>query len=97
MVDIELPGGGISTLFGEDSLLERTLVIHAGKDDLGQGGNDDSLATGNAGARLACGIIEAQESPNQSDLGKIIIIVLVIIIVLLILLIAALLVYCCKK
>ena len=35
----------------------RGLVLHALADDLGQGGNDGSRANGNAGARIACGII----------------------------------------
>lgn len=45
------------TLFGKDSVIGRTMVLHAGKDDLGQGGDAESLKTGNAGGRVACGVI----------------------------------------
>ena len=31
--------------------------LHKLKDDLGRGGNIGSLTTGNAGARIACGVI----------------------------------------
>lgn len=36
---------------------KRSFVIHAKPDDLGRGGDDESLRTGNAGGRLSCGIV----------------------------------------
>jgi len=44
-------------LIGPQSVIGRTVVIHAGTDDLGKGGTDESKKTGNAGGRPACGII----------------------------------------
>jgi len=45
------------SLTGENSILGRTMVIHADQDDLGKGGHELSKSTGNAGARSACGVI----------------------------------------
>ncbi|XP_037719880.1 superoxide dismutase [Cu-Zn] isoform X1 [Drosophila subpulchrella] len=45
------------TLFGADSIIGRTVVVHADADDLGQGGHELSKSTGNAGARIGCGVI----------------------------------------
>lgn len=38
-------------------LYGRSFVIHEGPDDMGLGGNEESLKTGNAGKRIAYGII----------------------------------------
>lgn len=44
-------------LTGQHSVIGRTVVVHADIDDLGVGGHDLSKTTGNAGGRLACGVI----------------------------------------
>eukprot|EP00698_Gefionella_okellyi_P005835 TRINITY_DN15276_c0_g1_i1.p1 TRINITY_DN15276_c0_g1~~TRINITY_DN15276_c0_g1_i1.p1 ORF type:complete len:202 (+),score=23.92 TRINITY_DN15276_c0_g1_i1:28-633(+) len=45
------------SLRGERSIIGRTVVIHSGTDDLGRGNDAMSLTTGNAGQRVACGVI----------------------------------------
>jgi Cu-Zn family superoxide dismutase len=40
-----------------NDILGRSVVIHKGIDDLGRGKNKESLISGNAGERIACGII----------------------------------------
>merc|ERR1712227_1193450 len=44
-------------LSGDTSVIGRAFVVHEGTDDLGLGGDDDSLTTGHAGARAGCCII----------------------------------------
>lgn len=43
-------------------MLQRTIVVHGGTDDLGKGGNEESLKTGNAGPRPACGMFNLVRS-----------------------------------
>nr|CAJ2313430.1 Superoxide dismutase [Cu-Zn] [Metisa plana] len=54
---------GLIALRGRNSILGRSLVLHEREDDLGLTSHEDSLTTGNAGARVACGVIGIL-SPN---------------------------------
>ncbi|CAK9279104.1 unnamed protein product [Sphagnum jensenii] len=47
-------------LIGANSIIGRAVVVHADPDDLGKGGHELSKSTGNAGGRLACGVIGFQ-------------------------------------
>ncbi|CAL8131430.1 unnamed protein product [Orchesella dallaii] len=47
----------LMSLSGVNSIVGRSVVIHAGEDDLGLGMHQDSKTTGNAGGRLGCGVI----------------------------------------
>uniref|UniRef100_A0A0C9RQF3 Superoxide dismutase [Cu-Zn] n=1 Tax=Wollemia nobilis TaxID=56998 RepID=A0A0C9RQF3_9CONI len=51
IVDYQIP------LIGPNSVIGRALVVHELEDDLGKGGHELSLSTGNAGGRLACGVV----------------------------------------
>ena len=54
MVDIS---DKLVKLLGPHSVIGRSIVIYAGADDSGRGGQENSLTTGNAGPRIACGVI----------------------------------------
>ncbi|CAM8888437.1 unnamed protein product [Rhodiola kirilowii] len=54
IVDNQIP------LTGPHSIIGRAVVVHADPDDLGKGGHELSKTTGNAGGRIACGIIGLQ-------------------------------------
>ncbi|KAK0174431.1 hypothetical protein PV327_010200 [Microctonus hyperodae] len=45
------------TLTGVNGAIGRTIVIHEKPDDFGRSGTEDSMKTGSAGLRIACGIV----------------------------------------
>jgi Cu-Zn family superoxide dismutase len=52
-------------------LLGRTLIVHADRDDLGLGGEDDSLTTGHSGKRIACSLIGRAKDCDAKKTRKI--------------------------
>lgn len=47
----------LAKLIGPHSIIGRSLIITASDDDLGRGGHELSLSTGNSGAKVAGGIV----------------------------------------
>ncbi|XP_046679942.1 superoxide dismutase [Cu-Zn]-like [Homalodisca vitripennis] len=60
VVQIQLSDHAFS-LTGPTSVVGRSVVVHEKEDDLGRGGDQESLKSGNSGKRLACGIIGLAE------------------------------------
>uniref|UniRef100_A0A6C0BHW9 Superoxide dismutase copper/zinc binding domain-containing protein n=1 Tax=viral metagenome TaxID=1070528 RepID=A0A6C0BHW9_9ZZZZ len=48
-------------------LLGRTLIVHADPDDLGKGGEADSLTTGHSGKRISCALIGRAKDCESAD------------------------------
>ncbi|XP_017493300.1 PREDICTED: superoxide dismutase [Cu-Zn]-like [Rhagoletis zephyria] len=64
--NVEANASGVATvnitdklisLEGANTIVGRSLMVHADPDDLGRGGVELSKTTGNAGGRVACGVI----------------------------------------
>lgn len=64
--NIEADASGVATvnisdpnisLQGPTNIVGRSVVVHADPDDMGKGGHELSKTTGNAGGRLACGVV----------------------------------------
>jgi len=47
----------VISLYGEYSIVGRSVVVHANEDDEGKTNHPESSKTGNSGPRVACGVI----------------------------------------
>lgn len=56
----------VATLHGERSIIGRAIVVHELVDDLGKTDHPDSKKTGNAGGRIACGVIGILSPSNTN-------------------------------
>ncbi|AKC91661.1 sod [Lambdina fiscellaria nucleopolyhedrovirus] len=60
----------VMTLYGDNSVLGRSLVVHAERDDLGLGDSVLSQTTGNSGGRLGCGVIGVKKVDVKQHNGN---------------------------
>ncbi|UJR22137.1 hypothetical protein I4U23_025201 [Adineta vaga] len=58
-VTTDMEDGIIQLYNATQSIMNRTVVVHRMRDDAGQSGASDSTTTGNAGARVLCGLIKS--------------------------------------
>ncbi|XLS44589.1 hypothetical protein HN51_001454 [Arachis hypogaea] len=65
IVDNQIP------LIGPNLVVGRALVVHELEDDLGKGGKELSLSTGNAGGRLACGVVGLTPEKEAASLPRV--------------------------
>jgi hypothetical protein len=92
VIDIILDKSPRPTLYeGDNSILGRTLVIHGGEDDLSSTGDK----VGNAGKRIACGVISEKVDEGMALL--ILIIILAVVIFFVIAILICLICYCKSK
>lgn len=61
-VNMKLYDNQISLRNFQRNIIGRSVVIHSGEDDLGKGGDEESLKTGNAGSRIGCAVIGYAEA-----------------------------------
>ena len=97
-IDIKIMPGtpsSVTTLFGENKITGRSLVIHQLKDDLGLNGTLESESTGSAGSRLACAIIE--EKVDEAAALEWYIYLLIALFIVLLIIIAVLTYIYCKR
>ncbi|XP_060652630.1 extracellular superoxide dismutase [Cu-Zn] isoform X1 [Drosophila nasuta] len=66
IIDITYSDAVIS-LNGKRTIIGRSVVLHELEDDLGQGNHTDSKKTGNAGGRIACGVIGINAFPSYEQ------------------------------
>ena len=50
-------------------IVGRMIIVHQDRDDLGLGGDAESLKTGNAGKRIGCGVIGLAKSGESCDIA----------------------------
>lgn len=60
----------IISLHGDQSIVGRSVVVHANEDDLGTTDHPESTKTGNSGPRIACGVIGLSKEFRSSGEDK---------------------------